>query len=88
MAALLIGPAGKAPIDSQAKNGLTALHLAAQENHVALAQVLVDNSCAIDPLSKVVHLFERDSLPPQKNVQSPQMAAKLCALNRFFRPGQ
>ena len=53
MVSLLLGPAGRVPVDCQAKNGLTALHLAAQENHVPLAQVLIDHSCTVDPLTKV-----------------------------------
>jgi len=53
MLALLLGPAGKVPVNSQAYNGLSALHLAAQEDHLALAQVLVDHSCTIDLQTKV-----------------------------------
>ena len=53
MLALLLGPAGKVPVNSQAHNGLSALHLAAQEDHLALAQVLVDHSCTIDLQTKV-----------------------------------
>jgi len=52
MTALLLG--NKVSVDCHAKNGLTALHLAAQEDHVDVARVLVDNSCTIDPHTKVV----------------------------------
>ena len=36
-----------------AKNGLTALHLTAQEDAVAVASVLVKNGAQIDPKTKV-----------------------------------
>jgi len=56
MLALLLGPAGKVNVNSPAKNGLTALHLAAQENHLHIAEVLFNHSCTIDSQTKVTQL--------------------------------
>lgn len=39
--------------DSGAVNGLRPLHLAAQEDHVPIAEVLVNNEAEIDPQTKV-----------------------------------
>jgi len=55
MLSLLLGPAGNVKVNSQAINGLTALHLAAQENHLPIAHVLLDHSCIIDPQTKVIY---------------------------------
>ena len=89
MATLLIGPAGKVPVDSAAKNGLTALHVAAQQNLVALAQLLVDNACAVDPRTNVSHLFfgERGEVtptPPQKCTVFPKTAGQIVCFKSFF----
>lgn len=43
-----------------AKNGLTPLHLTAQEDHVSVAQVLVGHKAKIDPQTKVS--FETNSI--------------------------
>ena len=37
----------------QAKNGLAPMHLAAQEDHVAVAKVLVKHGCHVDVKTKV-----------------------------------
>jgi len=47
----------KAQVNGRAKNGLTAMHLAAQEDHVPVAEILVKFSGAIDPPTKVHVLF-------------------------------
>jgi len=88
MATLLIGPAGKVPVDSAAKNGLTALHVAAQQNLVALAQLLVDNACAVDPRTNVSHLFSgRGGSYPHpfpKMYSFPQNGRPNCVLQIVF----
>ena len=85
MATLLIGPAGKVPVDSAAKNGLTALHVAAQQNLVALAQLLVDHACTVDPRTNVSHLFfggrgEVTPTPSPKMYSFPQNGRPNCVL--------
>ena len=52
MVALLL-ESGSGP-DSESNNGLRPLHLAAQEDHVPVAEVLVDHSAKIDPQTKVI----------------------------------
>lgn len=52
----------KAKVNHQSKNGLTAMHLAAQEDHVPVAEVLVKHQAEIDPQTKVgfscvIHVF-------------------------------
>lgn len=42
-----------ADANCRAKNGLTAMHLAAQEDHVPVAEVLVKHNAQIDPQTKV-----------------------------------
>jgi len=71
MLALLLGPAGNVDVNSQAKNGLTVLHLAAQENHLPIAQVLLQHSCTIDLQTKVSqHPSHLSSSPAIDNNQS------------------
>jgi len=42
-----------ADVDCRAKNGLTPLHLAAQEDGVPVAEILVQYKAEIDPQTKV-----------------------------------
>lgn len=42
-----------ADVNCAAKNGLTPLHLTAQEDHVNVAEVLVGYKARIDPQTKV-----------------------------------
>lgn len=39
---------------SLSQNGLTALHLAAQDDHVPVAQALIDARAELDPSTKVL----------------------------------
>ena len=41
-----------ASVDSAAKNGLTAMHLCAQEDRVGVAAILKDHGANIDPVTK------------------------------------
>ena len=43
----------KADVNFRAKNGLTPMHLAAQEDHVPVAEILVKYDAEIDPQTKV-----------------------------------
>ena len=43
----------RANSNSRAKNGLTPMHLAAQEDHVPVAEILVKYKAQIDPQTKV-----------------------------------
>jgi len=43
----------RAASNSRAKNGLTPMHLAAQEDHVPVAEILVKYKAQIDPQTKV-----------------------------------
>jgi len=43
----------RASSNSRAKNGLTPMHLAAQEDHVPVAEILVKYKAQIDPQTKV-----------------------------------
>jgi len=47
----------EADVDCSAKNGLTPLHLTAQEDHVPVAEVLVNHKANIDPQTKVSIYF-------------------------------
>lgn len=47
-----------ADANCRAKNGLTAMHLAAQEDHVPVAEVLVQHNAPIDPQTKVRYSFD------------------------------
>jgi len=42
-----------ADVNAHAKNGLTSLHLAAQEDSVPTAEILVHHHAEIDPQTKV-----------------------------------
>lgn len=42
-----------AQVNSRAKNGLTPMHLCAQEDRVNVATILKDNSAELDPQTKV-----------------------------------
>ena len=44
----------KAHVNGRAKNGLTSMHLAAQEDHVPVAEILVQYNATIDPQTKVI----------------------------------
>lgn len=87
MIELLLGPAGNVQVNSQAKNGLTALHLAAQENHIPTAQVLIDHSCTIDPQTKVFslcfHIFTH--VHTQFLLYDAKSQEYLCLPNRHYR---
>jgi len=52
MVRLLLGPAGNVDVRCRARNGLTAMHLAAQEDHVPVAEILVEHEAAIAPQTK------------------------------------
>jgi len=54
MVALLLRAGAKS--NCKAKNGLTPMHLAAQEDHVPVAEVLVRNDSEIDTQTKVLLL--------------------------------
>ena len=41
-----------ASVDSAAKNGLTAMHLCAQEDRVGVAAILKDHGANVDPVTK------------------------------------
>ena len=43
-----------AEVDQQAKNGLAALHLAAQEDRVSVAQLLVKNGAEVLPSNVLI----------------------------------
>ena len=45
-------------------------------------------SCQNTWLVFISDIFWGDGFPPQKNLPPPKKAAKLCALNHFFRPRQ
>lgn len=45
-----------AEVDQQAKNGLAALHLAAQEDRVSVAQLLVKNGAEVLPSNIIIVL--------------------------------
>ena len=47
----------RASSNSRAKNGLTPMHLAAQEDHVPVAEILVKYKAQIDPQTKVSSLL-------------------------------
>jgi len=47
----------RAASNSRAKNGLTPMHLAAQEDHVPVAEILVKYKAQIDPQTKVWSLL-------------------------------
>jgi len=47
----------RAASNSRAKNGLTPMHLAAQEDHVPVAEILVKYKAQIDPETKVWSLL-------------------------------
>lgn len=51
MVKLLFGRGADA--NCRSKNGLTPMHLAAQEDHVPVAEILVKNKAQIDPQTKV-----------------------------------
>lgn len=42
-----------AHVNARAKNGLTPMHLCAQEDRVNVAQILVEHGADIDPQTKV-----------------------------------
>ena len=56
MVALLLGPAGKADSNGRAKNALTPMHLAAQEDHVHVAEVLIQHQGQVEPQTKVLKM--------------------------------
>ena len=47
-----------AEVNSHARNGLTPMHLAAQEDGVPTAEILVQYHADIDPQTKVPTIFE------------------------------
>lgn len=59
-----------ADANCRAKNGLTAMHLAAQEDHVPVAEVLVKHNAQIDPQTKVRESFAASILILDNNNNS------------------
>ena len=66
----------KAKVDHRSKNGLTAMHLAAQEDRVPVAEVLAKHQADVDPQTKVsrdidafVHISTPSSPPTREHLQ-------------------
>jgi len=72
-----------ADVNWRAKNGLTALHLSAQEDAVPVATILVQNGAQIDPKTKVQDRAQRRLAQSWLYLYRWQTFVSICKQNVF-----